>query len=123
MKLSDYQAEARRTTTINSEPLTLAVYALGLAGEAGEVADLLKKYVGHGHDLDRLKVQKELGDVLWYIAALATVLGIDLDQVAETNLAKLKARYPAGFSHEASRNRVDDPQSEALRRRPDQECK
>lgn len=95
--------------TLDGQPLTLAVYSLGLAGEAGETVDLLKKYLGHGHELDRLKVQKELGDVLWYLAAIATVLGIDLDHVAHVNVEKLKARYPEGFSHEASRNREPTP--------------
>ncbi len=106
MTFTEYQTDARRTLTIDpNSSWPLAVMALGLAGESGEVIELVKKYVGHGHDLDRLKVQKELGDVLWYVSAIATLLGIDLDTVADVNIAKLKARYPQGFSAEASKNR------------------
>lgn len=86
----------------------LAINALGVAGEAGEVADLVKKHVGHGHALDRDKLAKELGDVLWYVAALAHDIGIDLSTVAALNIEKLRRRYPDGFSTERSINRVDD---------------
>lgn len=85
----------------------LSVYALGLTGEAGEVADLIKKHVGHGHALDGDKLLLELGDVLWYIAALANVAGWSLEEVAEANAKKLQKRYPNGFSREASLARAD----------------
>jgi NTP pyrophosphatase (non-canonical NTP hydrolase) len=84
-----------------------ATYALGLAGEAGEVCDLLKKAWGHQHALDHEELKKELGDVLWYVAALASQFDMTLEDVAAANVAKLSARYPKGFSPEASRNRVD----------------
>jgi NTP pyrophosphatase (non-canonical NTP hydrolase) len=80
---------------------------LGLVGESGEVVDLIKKHVYHGHPLDSDKLLKELGDVLWYVAALATALDVELSEVAAKNIAKLTARYPEGFSSEASMNRVD----------------
>lgn len=86
----------------------LMVYALGLTGEAGEVADMIKKHVGHGHKRADDKLLLELGDVLWYIAALANVLGFDLEDVAEANVEKLRKRYPNGFSTEASLARVDE---------------
>ena len=85
----------------------LAINALGIAGEAGEVADLVKKHVGHGHPLDRNKLAKELGDVLWYVAALAHDIGLDLSTVAALNVVKLRRRYPDGFSTERSINRVE----------------
>lgn len=77
----------------------------GLTGEAGEVADLIKKHFGHGHELDLIKVNKELGDVLWYLSQLAEQFGLSLDDVAQANIDKLKKRYPDGFSEEASKNR------------------
>lgn len=79
--------------------------AMGLAGEAGEVVDLLKKHLYHGHSLDRDKLTKELGDCLWYLAVLAHLNGVDLADVAAANVVKLRARYPDGFSEERSRNR------------------
>lgn len=107
MKLSEYQREAKRTMTIDPERMQvlLALYALGLAGESGEVIEHVKKFFGHGHELERLKVRKELGDVLWYLAAIAEVCGLNLDDVAEANVQKLRERYPNGFSHAASRER------------------
>jgi NTP pyrophosphatase (non-canonical NTP hydrolase) len=88
----------------------LAISGLGIAGEAGEVADLLKKICGHGHRVDadtRTKLRKELGDVLWYISDLSSLLGFTLEEVAADNIYKLKQRYPEGFSSEASQNRKD----------------
>lgn len=85
--------------------LRLTVSALGVAGEAGEVADIIKKHVGHAHPLNEDKLKDELGDVLWYVADLAKTLGITLSSVAEHNVAKLQKRYPEGFSTERSINR------------------
>ena len=79
--------------------------ALGLTGEAGETADFIKKHLFHGHELDRDKVIKELGDVLWYVALLARSVDSSLDEVAAVNLAKLRDRYPDGFDPERSINR------------------
>lgn len=107
MKLSEYQNEAKRTMTLDPDrvPHLLAGFGLGLAGESGEVVEHIKKFWLHGHDLDRLAVRRELGDVLWYIAAIASVCGLDLDDVGAGNILKLRARYPAGFSSEASKAR------------------
>ena len=105
LKLNDYQHSAMRTHV--EDPIRLAQYALGLAGEAGEVADLIKKHIGHGHELDGNKLKLELGDVLWYIAGLAYLLQTSLEEIAEANIDKLQKRYPNGFSHEASRNRSE----------------
>jgi NTP pyrophosphatase (non-canonical NTP hydrolase) len=85
----------------------LACWGLGVAGEAGEVADYLKKVLYHGHYFDQLKLVKEMGDVLWYLAALAETLDIGLEEIAVANIAKLRARYPDGFTHEASRARLE----------------
>lgn len=109
MLASDYQRAALTTSggASLSPEMRLAVAALGLTGEAGEVADLLKKHLGHGHDLDRVQVQKEIGDVCWYIAELCNCLSLRLDVVLANNLAKLQRRYPQGFSTSASINREE----------------
>ena len=77
--------------------------ALGLAGETGEICEKLKKAIrddGGKVTSERLAVlSKELGDVLWYIAALGRELGLDMQKIAEENLAKLSARKTAGKIH------------------------
>lgn len=70
---------------------------LGLTGEAGEVADLIKKGIFHQKGIDLEHLQKELGDVMWYIALICNSCGLDMDCVMETNIRKLEARYPEGF--------------------------
>lgn len=84
----------------------LSIGALGLTGEAGEVADYIKKVVGHNHPLDKDTLVKELGDVLWYVAELCSTIGVDMGDVASANVKKLKKRYPDGFSKERSINRA-----------------
>jgi NTP pyrophosphatase (non-canonical NTP hydrolase) len=79
--------------------------AVGIAGEAGEVVDNIKKGIFHQHGLDENKVKEELGDLLWYVAGLCTQLGLDLDEVMVANIEKLQKRYPGGFSVEDSKNR------------------
>ena len=88
-------------------PERLAHWALGLAGEAGETDEMIKKHLFHEHELDHEALVKELGDVLWYLAVLAKELDVELEEVAETNIAKLKKRYPNGFTTEESLRRVD----------------
>ena len=78
---------------------------MGLCGESGEVIDIVKKHLAQGHELDRDKLIKELGDVAWYLAETTTALDVDLEEVLAGNIAKLKARYPEGFSAERSINR------------------
>ncbi|TGA95656.1 nucleotide pyrophosphohydrolase [Sporolactobacillus shoreae] len=105
MTFTKYQQLASRTAKKHDEELIN--YGLGLSAEAGEVADLIKKFRFHGHKIYEDDIKKELGDVLWYASQVARVAGIDLGDVAESNIAKLKKRYPHGFSSEDSIKRVD----------------
>lgn len=107
MTLDEYQ-KANLRTYPRQDFSQLAYLALGLAGEAGEVADHVKKYIGHGHPLDAEKVKRELGDVLSYLAVIAKVLGAPLSEIAQINVDKLKARYPNGFTQDASLNRAPE---------------
>lgn len=113
MTADEYQQLAGRTlidgpdAAYTDEQLMLVWNALGLAGEAGEVADTIKKAVFHQHGIDRDELIKELGDVLWYAAALCTKLNVPISEVMERNIEKLKRRYPAGYSSDASKTRVD----------------
>lgn len=106
MTLNEYQNAAQRTARPDwpvEKRLTMA--ALGAAGESGEFADMVKKFIFHAHDLDREKAMLELGDQLWYITEAAAALGYTLEEVALANIAKLKRRYPEGFDPERSKNR------------------
>jgi NTP pyrophosphatase (non-canonical NTP hydrolase) len=91
---------------LSTEALVLG--ALGLAGEAGEAIEHVKKHVFHGHALDREALMKEIGDVLWYLAALATGADLNLGQCAIANVEKLAKRYPEGFTRAASIARADE---------------
>lgn len=91
---------------LDNDNRRIMIALLGLPGEVGEVVDLYKKHYFHGHDLDMDKVEKELGDVMWYVALLCDAAGIKLEEVLEKNIAKLRARYGEKFSCEASRSRV-----------------
>ena len=78
---------------------------MGLCGESGEAIDMVKKHLHQGHELDKEKLLKELGDIAWYLAETAYAMGVELDTVFESNIAKLKARYPEGFDTEKSVHR------------------
>ena len=106
MNINEYQKEAM--SLLNpalTEKDVLMNALMGLCGESGEAIDLMKKHLYQGHDLDKDKLIKELGDVAWYLAEAATGLNIDLSEVLQRNLDKLHARYPQGFSTERSMHR------------------
>lgn len=103
---NNYQELAMRTA--NPEHINLSNVGLGIAGEAGEVADLIKKHLHHNHELDREELIKELGDVCWYVALGCTALGIEMAEVMQRNIEKLKKRYPDGFDSNKSINREEE---------------
>jgi NTP pyrophosphatase (non-canonical NTP hydrolase) len=106
MTPNEYQAQAMRwLNPALSEKGTLINGVMGLCGESGEVIDLVKKHLSQGHPLDREVLAKELGDVAWYLAETAYVLGYPLEEIFRMNLEKLSARYPDGFSTERSLHR------------------
>ena len=108
MILDEYQQLAARTLGRDrTHEQQLANAALGLTGEAGEVAEVIKKHLFHATPLDQDALVKELGDCLWYVAAFATVLDLSLDDIAQRNIDKLRRRYPDGFDTERSRNRTE----------------
>ena len=80
---------------------------LGLSGEVGEFNDMIKKAVFHETPLDEEHAKKELGDIMWYVALMATSFGWQLDDIMELNIDKLKKRYPEGFSVYASNHRKE----------------
>lgn len=101
MKLNEYQAIARETAIYPDVGNNFVYPTLGLTGEAGEVAEKVKKYLRDGGDRIAFEaaVQKELGDVLWYVSQLATELGMSLESVARGNIRKLNLRQQANTIH------------------------
>ena len=81
---------------------------MGLCGESGEAIDIVKKWLAQGHELDKERLAKELGDIAWYLAETATALGLELEDILRTNLDKLKKRYPEGFHAERSIHRQEE---------------
>lgn len=108
MTLAEYQALAQRTSHAGKRSDKLENACLGLAGECGEVCDIVKKALFQGHALDRAGLIEEAGDVLWYLAELAAGLGVSLEDMAVQNVMKLRRRYPNGFDAGRSRNRGAD---------------
>jgi len=105
MNADEYQKKALRTASSMTEKDMILNGVLGLNGEAGEVADHIKKVRFQGHEMNKAHLADELGDILWYIAIMSEGLGFKLSEVMEMNVEKLKKRYPDGFSVEKSVNR------------------
>ena len=105
---NEYQRLALRTWHAPDIPYgDMVIGSMGLNGEAGEVIDLVKKFMAQGHELDREHVAEELGDTLYYLAITALSIGKKLDDIMEANIEKLKRRYPSGFDSERSVNRSE----------------
>jgi NTP pyrophosphatase (non-canonical NTP hydrolase) len=108
MNINEYQNLAMRTSNAALSPdYRLLNGVLGLVGESGEIADLVKKHLMQGHDLDLEHIAKELGDVCWYIAETATAIGYDMETIMQMNIDKLRARYPNGFDTKRSNERAE----------------
>jgi NTP pyrophosphatase (non-canonical NTP hydrolase) len=111
MNFNEYQEKSKRTMPElgNETQIEEAFinYTFGLVGESAEYMDHIKKFIFHGHDFDYNYTKEELGDVLHYLAGLATLSGFGLEEIAQGNIEKLKRRYPNGFSEERSVNRDD----------------
>ena len=80
---------------------------MGLAGEIGEVIDIMKKHIYQGKELDITDVIEEVGDVLWYIANFCNVNNITMDECMESNIKKLRKRFPNGFTIKDANERKD----------------
>lgn len=110
LSMNEYQALAMRTAMkTDGEKPAPEYLALSLTGEAGEIAEIIKKHFYHGHPMEVDALADELGDLMWYIAVMANVYGFDLGEIARRNVEKLRRRYPEGFSKERSRNREERP--------------
>ena len=93
--------------SLNGTKVNYMHMAMGLAGESGEVVDLIKKHVINGHELDRDKLLEECGDALFYMVEILATAGFTIEDALAHSLTKLSARYPQGYSDEASIKRAD----------------
>ena len=107
MTINEYQRLAQRTASTGVPSSKIENGILGLCGETGEIADVYKKYLYQGHELDREHMAEELGDVCWYVAEMASGLGLPLEEIMAQNIEKLRKRYPDGFDAERSVHRED----------------
>ena len=106
MTINEYQKLAM--TTLNpalDRKDVLINGVMGLCGESGEAIDIVKKWLAQGHELDREKLAKELGDIAWYLAETAWALDVPLEEILQANIDKLKKRYPQGFDSNRSVHR------------------
>ena len=108
MDIKEYQEKAERTVdgTLAAKD-NLCNLVFGVNGECGEVTELIKKNLYHGHKLDLQKLTEELGDVMWYLTNIASLYSISMSYILEENIKKLEERYPEGFSKEKSINRKE----------------
>lgn len=106
MTLDEYEKAATRTVNARlSQTERLLDAAAGLAEESGEILGLVRKHAYQSRELQRDTLTSELGDALWCLTMTARTAGVSLEQVAAANVAKLRARYPDGFTEAASKER------------------
>ena len=106
MEANEYQRLAMVTLNPALDKRDVLINSvMGLCGEAGEAIDIVKKWMAHGHELDKDHLAKELGDIAWYLAETAWALDIPLETILRSNLEKLKNRYPEGFDTNRSQKR------------------
>lgn len=119
--MKDYQKLAEKTSATNNNENCYKIYdnlinnspqnirllhaSMGMATEAAEFIDILKKHIFYGKELDAEHLEEEIGDLLWYIAEALNALGLDLDQVMENNIRKLRIRYKKKFTVDEAMNR------------------
>lgn len=108
MTIHEYQQLSLRTLNpqLNKKDV-LINGVMGLCGESGEAIDIVKKWLAQGHELDKEKLAKELGDIAWYLAETAAAIDMPLEDILQANIDKLKKRYPEGFSSENSVHRTE----------------
>lgn len=119
MNFKKYQEDAGRTLAPVSDALRQGIgqevhMALGMVTEASEIADVYKKQIAYGKPLDNINLAEEIGDLMWYIANYCTIKGFDLQEICDTNIEKLRIRYPEKFTSEDAINRNLDEERKIL---------
>jgi len=119
MNYKNYQEESKRTCPNLNDNLREGLsdelhMVMGISTEAVELLDAYKKHFAYGKELDVVNVGEEIADIMWYISNLCRIKGINLEEMLQRNIDKLKARYPDKFSQEKALNRNLDKERDIL---------
>ncbi len=115
MEINEYQKNAERTLKrLGNTQGDIEHMMYGMASELGELMSMLKGYYVYGKEFDIVNYKEELGDIGWFLAGACTVMGIDMEEVLEKNIAKLRARYPENFDENLAINRNLEKEREIL---------
>lgn len=115
MEIQEYQIKAARTNADCGSLLSNNLHmALGMQTEVAEIADVFKKHIAYGKEVDYVNVKEELGDTLWYVANMCNMNGWDMRDILSTNIKKLETRYPEKFTQENALNRDLEKEREIL---------
>ena len=113
MTLNEYEkfvesvAKPMQEQEVPSHILDMLHCVVGITGEAGELADAVKKHVFYSQQLDSANVQEELGDLMFYIQHFCNTIGLPLEYIISLNVEKLKRRYPNGYTDANAKLRLD----------------
>lgn len=110
MNYKKYQEESARTFSYRKEPLDEKTTdqlhcVIGMSTEVAELMDAFKKHIFYGKPFDEVNSKEEVGDLMWYIANYCRLKGYDLEEIMQTNINKLRIRYPEKFSNDLAENR------------------
>jgi NTP pyrophosphatase (non-canonical NTP hydrolase) len=119
MDYKDYEKESERTFPQLDDALRKNLanemhMVMGIATEAGELLDAYKKHFAYGKELDTVNVGEEIADIMWYVSNLCRILNIDMHEMLDRNISKLKARYPEKFDSKKALNRDLDKERNIL---------
>jgi len=116
MKSKEYFKHVKRTESPHFNPINMRLLhgAIGVATEAGELVDIVKKVTFYKRKLAVPDIIEEVGDILWYLALVCDEAGVTFEEIMERNVAKLQKRYPERFSTKAERNRDYNAERDAM---------
>ncbi len=119
MNYKKYQEESGRTFAYRKEPLNeadtdLLHCAIGVATESGELMDQFKRHIFYGKPLDKVNLEEEVADIMWYIANLCRLSDMDFEKLLQNNIDKLRIRFPDKFTMENALNRNLDAERKEL---------
>lgn len=104
--IEEYQQLSQRTNAkLENSTLDNLHMCLGLQTESAEISDVFKKHIAYGKDVDWVNVKEELGDLMFYVVNMCNINGWDLRDLLQTNIDKLRLRFPEEFSQEKATNR------------------